>query len=298
MLQRRILPQLNDRCYYSCILENKNRLQKRLFLTLQSLLIMVVITTRNISGYSTLGALRSPWNKAVSTTATLAFAPSPKIKSSTAISSRMPLRYSSSLIQRFSESRSLQKQWRLYWKPNDAGIDTYRWQQHRQNIMSSSTFRTTGTTTGITSVIATIPATQLQVHTNMRDADIVEMLIGGERYSLVPMPHAMKATTIFVGNICEFVQDSDLSTYFSQVSSLTSVPSCVVRKVDTQSMGYGFVSFPNVDEKEVSYFGVRDQVDMMCSLGLMEIPTFSLGGNRTFSRFRVERKTTESGSDT
>jgi hypothetical protein len=101
------------------------------------------------------------------------------------------------------------------------------------------------------------PATQLQVQTtNIRDADIVEMLIGGERYSLVPMPNAMKATTIFVGNICEFVQDSDLSTYFSQVSSLTSVPSCVVRKVDTQSMGYGFVSFPNVQEKEViSLFG-------------------------------------------
>jgi RNA recognition motif-containing protein len=91
----------------------------------------------------------------------------------------------------------------------------------------------------------------LQGHTNTRDADIFEMMIGGERYSLVPMPDPMKSTTVYVGNLCEFVQDHDLSMHFSTVSTLTTVPSCVVRKVNTQSMGYGFVSFPNVQEKEV-----------------------------------------------
>jgi RNA recognition motif-containing protein len=70
----------------------------------------------------------------------------------------------------------------------------------------------------------------------------------------VPMPDRMKATTLFVGNLCEFVRDTDLSSLFSQVSSLVTVPSCVVRKVDTQSMGYGFVSFPNVKEKEVGSY--------------------------------------------
>jgi RNA recognition motif. (a.k.a. RRM, RBD, or RNP domain) len=84
-----------------------------------------------------------------------------------------------------------------------------------------------------------------------RDADLVEMMIGGERYSLVAMPDRMKPTTLFVGNLCEFVNDKDLSSHFSQVSSLATVPSCVVRKVNTQSMGYGFVSFPSVQEKEV-----------------------------------------------
>lgn len=90
----------------------------------------------------------------------------------------------------------------------------------------------------------------LNVHT-IREADLVEMMLGGERYSLVPMPESMKATTLFVGNLCEFVQDDDLSKLFCQVSSLNSVPSCVVRKPDTQSMRYGFVSFLSVQEKEV-----------------------------------------------
>lgn len=93
----------------------------------------------------------------------------------------------------------------------------------------------------------------LSVH-SMREADLVEALVGGERYSLVPMPDSMKATTLFVGNLCEFVNDADLSTLFAQASSLLTVPSCVVRKVNTQSMGYGFVSFPSIDEKEVSLF--------------------------------------------
>jgi RNA recognition motif. (a.k.a. RRM, RBD, or RNP domain) len=92
--------------------------------------------------------------------------------------------------------------------------------------------------------------TALSVH-SVRDADLVEVMVGGERYSLVPMPDSMKSTTLFVGNVCEFVKDEDLSRLFSEVSSVLSVPSCVVRKVNTQSLGYGFVSFPSVKEKEV-----------------------------------------------
>lgn len=85
-----------------------------------------------------------------------------------------------------------------------------------------------------------------------RDPEILEMMMGGEKYEMVPLPDRMCDTTIFVGNFCEFVQDDDLSKLFRSVSTLQSVPSCVVRKANMQSLRYGFVSFPTVEEKEVS----------------------------------------------
>lgn len=85
-----------------------------------------------------------------------------------------------------------------------------------------------------------------------RDPEILEMMLGGEKYEMVPLPDRMCDTTIFVGNFCEFVQDDDLSKLFRSVSTLQSVPSCVVRKANMQSLRYGFVSFPTVEEKEVS----------------------------------------------
>lgn len=227
------------RVFNCCKSKSTNRLPKRLLLKLQSLIMMVMFTMRNISAYPILGYSSSK-------------------ETSTMIISRMNYRHSSLLrLQPFTRG-SLH---RLYWKPDTSTVENFRWQQQRQNIVSfsSSTLPTISSQSTTSTTSAYTPATKLKVHNNIRDADIVEMLIGGERYSLVPMPRAMKATTIFVGNICEFVQDSDLSMYFSQVSSLTSVPSCVVRKVNTQSMGYGFVSFPNVDEKEVNcYFNFTE----------------------------------------
>lgn len=85
-----------------------------------------------------------------------------------------------------------------------------------------------------------------------READYVEMVLGGERYEMVPLPDRMIDTTIYVGNICEFVHDEDLSTLFQSVSKLQSVPACVVRRANMASLQYGFVSFPTVEEKEVS----------------------------------------------
>jgi RNA recognition motif. (a.k.a. RRM, RBD, or RNP domain) len=122
---------------------------------------------------------------------------------------------------------------------------TQLWWHQQRILMSSSCFASTGANS------STRLEAQFEAHHIHRDADLVEMMIGGERYSLVPMPDPMKSTTLFVGNLCEFVRDHDLSSHFSQVSSLATVPSCVVRKVNTQSMGYGFVSFPSVQEKEV-----------------------------------------------
>lgn len=91
---------------------------------------------------------------------------------------------------------------------------------------------------------------RLNVHTD-READFVEMLVGGERYSMLPLPDSMVATTLYVGNLCEFVDDEDLSQLFQSVSVLQNVPACVIRKADMTSLHYGFVSFPTEEEKEV-----------------------------------------------
>lgn len=85
-----------------------------------------------------------------------------------------------------------------------------------------------------------------------RDADPIEQIVGGERYEMVPLPDSMLSTTIFVGNLCEFVTDDILSLLFSSVSKMISVPACVARKPNMSSLQYGFVTFPTVQEKEVS----------------------------------------------
>lgn len=85
-----------------------------------------------------------------------------------------------------------------------------------------------------------------------RDADFVEQMVGGERYEMIPLPDSMLDTTLFVGNLCEFVTDDILSSLFSAVSKMLSVPACVARKPNMSSMQYGFVTFPTVEEKEVS----------------------------------------------
>lgn len=85
---------------------------------------------------------------------------------------------------------------------------------------------------------------------NLIDADFAEMMIGGERYEMVPLPDSMIATTLFVGNLCEFIKDEDLDRLFQTVTNLRSVPACVVRKANMNSLHYGFVTFLTVEEKE------------------------------------------------
>lgn len=110
----------------------------------------------------------------------------------------------------------------------------------------------------------TFSSTQLSVATT-RDADFVEQLVGGERYEMVPLPDSMLSTTLFVGNLCEFVTDDKLSRVFSVVSSMISVPACVARKPNASSMQYGFVTFPTVEEKEVSSI-----FELFCIITLMK----------------------------
>lgn len=85
------------------------------------------------------------------------------------------------------------------------------------------------------------------------DPDLMEMIVGGERYENVPLPDSMLETTIFVGNLCEFARDEDLSQKFRSVTNLNSLPACVARRPNSQSLEYGFVAFPTVEEKEVRY---------------------------------------------
>jgi hypothetical protein len=87
----------------------------------------------------------------------------------------------------------------------------------------------------------------------IRDADFVERMVGGERYEMVPLPDSMVSTTLFVGNLCEFVTDDILSGLFQAVSKLQSVPACVARKPNMSSMHYGFVHFLTLEEKEVRF---------------------------------------------
>ena len=80
----------------------------------------------------------------------------------------------------------------------------------------------------------------------------MELLVGGERYEMVPLPDSMMDTTLYVGNLCEFCKDEDLSNLFQAVSTLHSVPACVARKPNMASLRYGFVTFLTAQEKEVS----------------------------------------------
>ena len=84
-----------------------------------------------------------------------------------------------------------------------------------------------------------------------------EMIAGGERYEMVPLPDSMCTTTLWVGNLCEFTTDEQLSGLFSEVSVLSSLPACVARNPNASSRKYGFVTFPSVEEKEVRKMNTR-----------------------------------------
>lgn len=80
--------------------------------------------------------------------------------------------------------------------------------------------------------------------------DSMEAMMGGVRYEMVELPDSMMSTTLWVGNLCEFVTDEMLSELFQQASSLKFVPACVARKANMESLRYGFVTFRSVEEKE------------------------------------------------
>jgi len=80
----------------------------------------------------------------------------------------------------------------------------------------------------------------------------MELMIGGARYEMVELPDSMMSTTLWVGNLCEFVTDEMLSELFQQASSLKFVPACVARKPNMESLKYGFVTFRSEDEKEIA----------------------------------------------
>lgn len=78
-----------------------------------------------------------------------------------------------------------------------------------------------------------------------REAEVTEQLVGGVRYSMIPIPKDMLRTTLFVTNLDDFVYDDDLSAIFN------GMPACVVRKPDMTSLGYGFVAFRSSEDAQV-----------------------------------------------
>ena len=74
------------------------------------------------------------------------------------------------------------------------------------------------------------------------------------KYEMTPLPDSLMDTTIFVGNLGDFVTEDTLSRLFATVSTLQTVPSAVARKPNNYSMGYGFVTFTTLEEKEVRRF--------------------------------------------
>ena len=89
----------------------------------------------------------------------------------------------------------------------------------------------------------------------------MEMVIGGSRYEMVDLPDSMLDTTLYVGNLCEFVTDDMLSSLFQEVSSLNFIPACVARRPNFSSMQYGFVTFPTIEEKEVCFLFITLKID-------------------------------------
>jgi hypothetical protein len=71
------------------------------------------------------------------------------------------------------------------------------------------------------------------------------------KYEMTPLPDSLIDTTLFVGNLGDFVTEDTLSRLFAQVSSLQTVPSAVARTPNNYSMGYAFVTFPTSEEMEV-----------------------------------------------
>jgi RNA recognition motif-containing protein len=80
--------------------------------------------------------------------------------------------------------------------------------------------------------------------------DNLELMMGATRYEMVELPDSMMSTTLWIGNLCEFVTDEMLGEIFQQASSLKSVPACVARRPNMESLRYGFVSFRSEEEKE------------------------------------------------
>jgi len=142
---------------------------------------------------------------------------------------------------------------------------TLQKRKHKNIDGGSLSSSTTTTATTATSYIV------VSMLDNFRDPDMMEIMVGGQRYELVPLPDSMLDTTIFVGNLCEFAQDEDLSRAFQTVSILQSVPACVARRSNSQSLEYGFVTFPTVEEKKVAILQFHGTTFMGRKLRVEEI---------------------------
>lgn len=82
--------------------------------------------------------------------------------------------------------------------------------------------------------------------------DPMEIMVGGVRYEMAELPDSLMSTTLWVGNLCEFVTDDMLSNIFQEASAFNFVPACVARKPNMESLKYGFVTFPTEEETKAA----------------------------------------------
>jgi len=76
-----------------------------------------------------------------------------------------------------------------------------------------------------------------------------------EKYDMVQLPDIMVDTTIWIGNLDEFVDDGDLAELILKESNSSlkySVPCAVARRPNNDSLGYGFVHFPTIRDAEAA----------------------------------------------
>ena len=79
-----------------------------------------------------------------------------------------------------------------------------------------------------------------------------------EKYDMVELPDSMVDTTVWIGNLDEFVSDIDLADLIlskscgnddggggPSISPMFSVPCAIARRPNNDSLGYGFVTFPS-----------------------------------------------------
>lgn len=77
------------------------------------------------------------------------------------------------------------------------------------------------------------------------DQDAID-ITNFDQYDLTELPDIMVDSTVWVGNLNEFVTDNELGNLFGKYSetSLMNVPSVIARRPNNESLRYGFVYFP------------------------------------------------------
>ena len=84
-----------------------------------------------------------------------------------------------------------------------------------------------------------------------------------EKFDLTHLPDAMVNSTVWVGNLNEFVTDNELGRLFAKGggASPLNVPAVVARRPNNDSLRYGVVHFHTSADAQVSVFALEEEED-------------------------------------